>query len=163
MSSIAEKADPLANVRHRASSMGGRPNYGLLGELTGYSLKLAWGLGQSLLSVELGDNAITPHRFSVLEVIACNPGMQQTELASALALSRSATTLALDFWEARDCVERCSNSTDRRSFAVFVTSQGKQELERLRHAVRAADNALTAALTTEDAAELRRLLGKIHQ
>ena len=63
-------ADPLSEVRHRAPSLeGDGVDYGLLTDLTGFSVKLAWILGHGLLSREFDESGITPHRFSVLEVI----------------------------------------------------------------------------------------------
>lgn len=138
-------------------------DFGLLPDLTGFSLKLAWVLGHSLLTRTFAESGITPHRFSVLEVIGRNPGIQPTQLAAALALTRPATTLAVDFWEERGCVERRSTPGDRRSFGVFATAHGKQELERFRALVRQSDAALTANLDESEVAELRRMLNKIHR
>lgn len=137
-------------------------DYGLLTELTGFSLKLSWVLGHSLLSREL-DPGVTPHRFSTLEVISRNPGMQQTQLAAALALTRPATTLAVDFWEERGCVERRKVAGDRRLSGVYTTPYGEKELERLRILVQNADVALTADLTMQEIEILRKLLRKIHR
>ena len=99
----------------------------------------------------------------MLEVIGRNPGLQQTQLAAALALTRPATTLAVDFWEERGCVERHKIAGDRRSFGVYPTLHGAKELKRLRGLVRKADTALTAELSDAETAELRRLLRKIHR
>ena len=164
MSTIVESPDLLAEVRYRVPSLGAaNVDYGLLTGLTGFSVKLVWVLGYEVLMREFGETGITPHRFSMLEVIGRNPGLQQTQLASALALSRPATTLAIDFWEERGCVARRRAAGDRRSFGIFATPRGEQELERLRRIVREADVALTASLSDAEARELRRLLGKIHR
>jgi DNA-binding MarR family transcriptional regulator len=164
MSSAPDLADPLLDVRYRAPALAGSGiDYGLLTDLTGFSVKLAWILGHGLLNRELGDSGITPHRFSALEVIGRNPGLQQTQLAAALALTRPATTLAVDFWEERKCVERRKIPGDRRAFGVYPTPHGERELERLRILVRKADAALTTDLTASETSELRRLLKKIHR
>ena len=155
--------DPLADVRHRAPALSGSAiDYGLLPELTGFSLKLTWILANGLLARELRDSGVTALRFSVLEVIGRNPGLQQMQLAEALALTRPAPTLALDFWEDRGCIERRKLADDRRSFGVYVTSLGMHELERLRTIIKRADVALTSHLTEAETIELRRLLKKIH-
>lgn len=159
-----DDAAPLADVRHRAPRLGkAEIDYGVLPDLTGFSVKLVWILGHALLMRALGDSGITPHRFSILEVIGCNPGLQQTQLANALALSRPATTVAVDFWEERGAVERRKISGDRRSFGVFLTCAGERELKRLRSMLREADTALTAHLDASELSELRRLLRKIHK
>lgn len=156
--------DPLLDVRYRAPAFGESDvDYGLLTDLTGFSVKLVWILGHGLLAREFGETGITPHRFSVLEVIGQNPGLQQTQLAAALALTRPATTLAVDFWEERGCVERRKISGDRRFFSVHLTPLGERELERLRALVRQADTALTVDLSDAETSELRRLLKKIHR
>jgi len=164
MSSVVELGDALFAVRHRAPSLAGSEvDLGLLTDLTGFSVKLVWILGHGLLSREFGETGITPHRFSMLEVIGRNPGLQQTQLAAALALSRPATTLAVDFWEERGCVERRRIDGDRRSVGVCLTPHGQDELERPRELVRKADIALTAGLSDAETQELRRLLRKIHR
>jgi DNA-binding MarR family transcriptional regulator len=156
--------DPLADVRHRAPSLSRSDiDYGLLPELTGFSVKLTWLLADALLARELSDPGITPLRFSMIEVIGRNPGLQQMQLAAALALSRPATTLELDFWENRGCIERRKLAGDRRSFGVYATSLGMHELERLRPLIRRADLALTSELTDAEASELHGLLKKIHR
>lgn len=157
-------ANALGKVSRRSPRVGADEiDYGILPDLTGFSVKLTWILGHALLMRGLGDCGITPHRFSLLEIIGRNPGMQQTQLADALALSRPAITLAIDFWEARSCVERRRLGGDRRSFGIFMTEQGEMELRQLRLIMREADKALTADLGTEELAELRRLLRKIHR
>ncbi|MBU0557292.1 MAG: MarR family winged helix-turn-helix transcriptional regulator [Alphaproteobacteria bacterium] len=137
-------------------------DHGLLNELTGFSIKLTWLHGRELLRQGFGDTDITPHRFSMLEVISRNPGLRQARLAAALALSHPATSLAINFWEERDCVERRTISGDRRSFGIFTTRRGEETLQRLRGIVRNADSALTTELTGPEITELRRLLKKIH-
>jgi hypothetical protein len=62
--------DLLADVRHRAPALSrSDSDYGLLPELTGFSLKLAWILAGGLLARELRDTGVTPLRFSMLEVV----------------------------------------------------------------------------------------------
>ena len=93
MSSSVDHPDTLNEVRHRAPALADSGvDYGLLTDLAGFSVKLVWILGHGLLAREIGDGGITPHRFSALEVIGRNPGLQQTQLAAALALTRPATT-----------------------------------------------------------------------
>ena len=165
MSARVDDNDRLADppVRGPLVGDGGVPvDYGLLSELTGFAVKLVWIRGNGLLIEELGESGITPHRFSILEVIGRNPGMQQTQLAAALAMSRPAATLAIDFWEQRECVERRKIPDDRRSFGVFTTERGEQELERLRDVFRRADASLTADLSEAEVQQLRQLLKKIH-
>lgn len=162
--SASPDADSLVDVRYRAPALTeSRVEYGLLPGLAGFSVKLVWILGHELLSREFRDTGITPHRYSILEVIGRNPGLQQTQLAAALALTRPATTIAVDFWEERGCVERRKIDGDRRLSGVYPTPHGERELARLRKLVLKADAALTAGLSEPEIAELKRLLQKIHR
>lgn len=163
MSNNPKSGNAQSHRLHRAVSSD-EPDFdhGLLTELTGFSIKLTWLHGRELLRQGFEDTDITPHRFSMLEVISQNPGLKQARLAAALALSHPATSLAINFWEERDAVERLTIPGDRRSFGIFTTRDGEKRLKRLRSIVREADIALTAELTGPELAELRRLLKKIH-
>jgi DNA-binding MarR family transcriptional regulator len=138
-------------------------DYGLLKDVIGFPIKVVWILGYSLLTGHIDDAPVTPQRFSMLELIGCNPGAQQGQLGAALGLSRSATTIAIDFWQDRGCVERRTVAGDRRVFGIYLTAQGQQVLEDLRERVRKSDAALTRNLTAEEIGQLRRLLAKVHQ
>jgi DNA-binding MarR family transcriptional regulator len=137
-------------------------DYGLLAQTTGFPIKLAWIIGYTLLCRMIDDPGITPQRFSMLELIGTNPGLPQSRIAEALGLSRPRTSLAIDFWQERGCVERRPAPGDRRSYGICLTPAGEQELARLRQRVMESDARLTAALEPDEIVELRRLLGKIH-
>jgi DNA-binding MarR family transcriptional regulator len=163
MDMAANASSRLDDLRHRAPKLDEATiDYGLSAQCTGFSVKLVWILGYGLLMRAFGDSGITPQRFSMLELVGCNPGLQQIQLGNALGLSRSAATLSIDFWEERGCVERRPDPTDRRSFGVILTPAGEVELARLRKLVRTADDALTEGLNEEEIAQLRGLLAKIH-
>ncbi len=163
MENDAAVPDPLAAVRNRAPALSGSGiDYGLLPELTGFSVKLTWVLAHGLVTRELKDSGVTPLRFSMLEVVGQNPGLQQMQLAEALALTRPATTLTLDFWEDRRCIERRKLPEDRRSFGVYATDAGMEELAWMREVIAKADAALTSQLTEAETKEFRRLMKKIH-
>jgi DNA-binding MarR family transcriptional regulator len=154
---------PLDDLRRRVPKLSEATiDYGVLAQRTGFSVKLVWILGYGLLMRAIGDDGITPQRFSMLELIGSNPGLQQIQLGNALGLSRSAATLTIYFWEDRGCIERRSDKADRRSFGIYPTEKGEAELDRLRKLVLEADTALTGALTEQETAEFRRLLAKIH-
>jgi len=159
----ADPKTPLDHLRHRVPKLTEAAiDYGLLARLSGFSVKLVWILGYGLLMRAIGDSGITPQRFSMLELIGCNAGLQQIQLGNALGLSRSAATLTIDFWEDRGCIERRSDKADRRSFGIYLTARGEAELDRLRQLVREADSALTSGLTDDERTQLRALLAKIH-
>ena len=160
-----DNADTLSleSVRAEGPMLSGNAlDYGILQDCTGFSMKFAYIVATTLLGRALDDPSITPLRFSVLEVIGCNPGSSQAQLGNSLGLSRSAATLAVDYWQERGCVERRPSEADRRSVGVFLTEPGKEQLGIIRQAVRRADDALVEGLDRNEVRELRRLLAKIH-
>ncbi|MXO70846.1 MarR family winged helix-turn-helix transcriptional regulator [Alteraurantiacibacter buctensis] len=138
-------------------------DYGLLKDVVGFPIKVVWILGYTLLTRTIDDPPVTPQRFSMLELIGCNPGAQQTQLGAALGLSRSATTITIDFWQDRGCVERRSVPGNRRIYGIYLTEAGRETWAALRQKVRRSDAELTKNLTPEEVGQLRGLLAKIHQ
>lgn len=58
MEPAAKVADPLAHVRHRSPTLETPSiDYGILPELTGFSVKLTWILGHALLMRSLANPA----------------------------------------------------------------------------------------------------------
>ncbi|MEL1249628.1 MarR family winged helix-turn-helix transcriptional regulator [Aurantiacibacter gilvus] len=151
-------------VRRRAPKLQSGPlDYGQLKDITGFPLKVVWIIGYTLLVKHVDDPAITPQRVSMLELIGSNPGATQSQLGAALGLSRPATTLTIDFWQDRGCVDRRTEPKDRRSFGIHLTEEGERQLADLRQKVQMSDKALTANLSEDEIAQLRALLAKIHQ
>lgn len=137
-------------------------NYGQLPSLTGFALRRASILDFGRFGEAVGDKAITPLRYSVLEIIGANPGIQQVRLADTLGLSKPAATLAINFWEERECASRERLGKDRRSYGIQLTEGGKIALEDLRAKVAAHDAALTKSLTQDELVTLRALLARIY-
>ncbi|QIK77802.1 MarR family transcriptional regulator [Sphingomonas piscis] len=134
---------------------------GLLGELLSHAVARANFSGDADFQRAVGDRSITPLRYSLLELIGANPGLQQVQLAEALQLSRSAVTLAIDYWQGRGCVERRTSTIDRRSFGINLTETGNALLADLRTRVLAHDRRFAACLNQHERAELGRLLHKL--
>lgn len=137
-------------------------SYGQLAALTGFALRRASLLDFGNFGDSVGDRAITPLRYSLLEIVGSNPGLQQVELAKILGLSKPAATLGLDFWQKRDCISRRKERDDRRSYGIHLTETGAATLEQLRESVRKHDELLTACLSNEELLQLRTLLRRIY-
>jgi DNA-binding MarR family transcriptional regulator len=144
-----------------AGNGGASLDYGILGRVVGFPLKLAWVNIYNLLATEFGDTSITPQRVSMLELISCNPGRSQSDLAKALGLSRPATSLIIDFWQRRDCVERRPSPHDRRSFGIFLTGKGEKTARELREGVKRAEAEFASRLSDAEIVQLKSLLAKL--
>ncbi|WP_338240874.1 MarR family winged helix-turn-helix transcriptional regulator [Aurantiacibacter hainanensis] len=136
-------------------------NYGQLPGLIGFHLRRASLVDFSTFSDEIGDRSITPLRYSVLELVGANPGLQPVQLAAVLGLSKPAATLAIDFWETRKCLTRRRTPADGRARGVHLTLNGEEILAELRRQVARHDEALTASLTEFELETLLKALRKI--
>lgn len=136
-------------------------DYGQLSRLIGFHLRSASLLDFRTFPETMGDRSVTPLRYSVLEVVGANPELQQVQIAAMLGLSKSAATLAIDYWQERDCMIRRRSGSDRRAHGVLLTEQGRRKLAELRPKVAHHDAMLTASLSQEEIAQLFSPLRKI--
>lgn len=78
---------------------------------------------------------LRPAEYSVLVLVADNPGRKQTDIAEALGIKRANFVTLLDGLETRGLVERRGNAGDRRVNTLHLTREGRNflELARSRH------------------------------
>ena len=74
---------------------------------------------------------IRPAQYSVLVLIAANPGLPQADLSDTLGIERARLVRLLDELERRGLTARLPSTRDRRSHALFLTEQGQAALERI--------------------------------
>src|SRR5689334_17219040 len=74
---------------------------------------------------------IRPAQFSVLTVLAHNPGRTQSQVAAALGIKRTNFVALIDSLERRGLAERRPAPDDRRSHALHLTEAGKRTVRRL--------------------------------
>ena len=73
---------------------------------------------------------IRPAQYSVLTVIAENPGLSQTDLSTTLGIESSRLVRILDVLESRELLTRKRAPNDRRSHALRLTAKGTKLLAR---------------------------------
>jgi DNA-binding MarR family transcriptional regulator len=73
---------------------------------------------------------IRPAQYSVLVVIAGNPGLSQSDLSASLGIERARLVRLLDKLEKRGLTRRLPSRTDRRSHALRLTGGGQRILKR---------------------------------
>lgn len=67
---------------------------------------------------------IRPAEFSVLGLIAENPGQKQTDIASALGIKPANLVNLIDGLERRGIAERRKGGTDKRAHSLYLTRHG---------------------------------------
>ena len=116
---------PRPQPGHRASI-----EIGVLSEHLGYFIRRlqVWVFQDFIRTLAPVD--IRPAQYSVLVVIAANPGLSQSDLADRLGIERARLVRVLDKLEKRGLTRRLASPSDRRSHALRLTPAGQKTLKR---------------------------------
>jgi DNA-binding MarR family transcriptional regulator len=154
--SLAEDLTPPGRRRQRAlpADLGG------LDELVGYVMRRAQLWMVQDFRRALKDLGITPAQFSVLRVIAANPGISQVRVAEALAIERARLVQMIDSLEAAGHVDRTRSATDRRSHALRLTKSGAALVGRTQKPLEVHQRNIVARIGARETEELRRILAR---
>lgn len=131
-----------------------------LPEHTGFLVRRAQQVHLAVWADEVGPG-LTNIQFGVLNVLRGSAGASQRELCDALGLDRSTVAGLVVRLEGRGLVERGRSAADRRRNVVRLTEAGAAEHQRLLPRAARVDEALTARLSPQESATLRRLLQRV--
>ena len=101
---------------------------------------------------------ITPGQARALGAICAHGPLRLSTLADHLAIVPRSATQVVDGLEEHGLIRRAPDPTDRRATTVEATEAGVRLHEHLHRARNTAAEALFAALSTRDRAELERIL-----
>lgn len=104
---------------------------------------------------------LTPPEAGILWNLSQQPDMTQRALAEHLGAFPSRLVLLIDGLEKKSLVERRPASSDRRSYALRLTSSGRARLEALGRVSRQHQEDICSGLSGAEREQLRDLLGKI--
>lgn len=111
---------------------------------------------ESLREVDL-----RPAQFGVLVVISRNPGMTQSDVCGSLGIQKANFVPLISELESRGLVVREPGATDRRSYALHLTAQGRTLLQRARELHAAHEARLTERIGKTGRARLLVLLNRL--
>ena len=100
-------------------------------------------------------------QFATLELLVHLPGASQKDIGEGLGLDRSTVTDVVRRMERVGLIERTRDPADNRRNVVVLTALGRSEYDDLLPRVLDLQHELVNALTPEETAELRRLLGRV--
>ena len=116
----------------------------------------------ALFAEECGAFGVTPVQYSLLTVLAAQPGLDQAGLGHEIGVDRATLTHVVRRLEARALLARSRDPADRRSKRVTLTERGATLLARMDEAAERAHRRTIEALPPERQAaflnELRRLV-----
>lgn len=104
---------------------------------------------------------LAPAHAGILRVLAATPGITQQELATRLGTPPSRLVALMDELEAKELIGRESHETDRRRYALRLTTKGRAALKSVGRAAREHQTALLAALSEDERSLLAGLLLRV--
>lgn len=127
----------MAKTKRKALSdieanTGRHVDLGPLTEYMGYALRRASMAAVAEFLEAFAELELRPTQFSVLTLIAGNPGVRQTEICAALGIQKANFVPLLNELERRGLAVRKSVAGDRRSSALHLTPLGNTTLQRAR-------------------------------
>jgi DNA-binding MarR family transcriptional regulator len=144
-----------------AAGNGNAARRGMLPNLLGYQLRRAQIAVFQNFARAMADFDMTPGRFGVLEVIAANGGLSQSELGAILGIDRSTVVAVIDRLEADGLVRRMNAPNDRRSHALQLSEKGAVTLAILEKRVAAHERDIASALNAAERKTLLSLLTRV--
>jgi len=169
MSGMAERRTQRSHSRRNGAESTGAggaagvdtPDLSLLPEHIGYVVRRAQlAIFKDFIQTLAGVD-IRPAQYSVLLVIARNPGLTQAELGRVLAIKRANLVGMLNELERRDLARRVAAPGDRRSHALYLTENGRTMLARFRKLALVHEKRATRTLDADERKTLLDLLQRV--
>jgi DNA-binding MarR family transcriptional regulator len=99
--------------------------------------------------------------FTILVLLAANPGATGKQLAQALAVTAPHITILLDRMSEKGWLERVRSEKDRRAQNVHLTPAGEKLARRAQQASKTMENDVLRHLSAGERAMLLELLQKV--
>ena len=112
----------------------------------------------NLFARNVGEAELTPRQFAVLQAVAANDGLSQTDIMSVTGIDRSSTADLVGRLVRSGCLKRRRTRRDARVYAVRLTPKGRQMLAIGAPAAASADEALLSLLSPAQSSDILRML-----
>lgn len=136
---------------------------GPLSEHLGYALRRAQLIAFADVIATLQTVRLSPGEYSVLLVIAQNPGIRPSDLGAALAIQKANLVPVLAALDRRGLIDRRASANDGRALALHLTAAGRRLLQRARRLQARHEERLAAKLGPRGRQRLLRLLHRLSQ
>ena len=109
----------------------------------------------------MSELAIDTRHYSVLAAIADSDRPSQQDVAAALGIDRATLVALADDLEAQRLIRRDRSDSDRRAYALTITSRGATSLKRAAALMDECEEEFTGVLTPAERAQLAGLLARL--
>jgi DNA-binding MarR family transcriptional regulator len=110
---------------------------------------------------QLAPLGLEPRHFGMLTRLAENEGRSQQAIGDLMGLNATRMVFLVDELEQRGLVERRRNPSDRRSYALYLTDQGRAKLREAQQASAGHADQVGASLTDTERTQLTALLRRL--
>jgi DNA-binding MarR family transcriptional regulator len=104
---------------------------------------------------------LEPRHVGILTRLAAHEGLSQQALGELIGLNPTRMVFLVDELEQRGLVERRRNTADRRSYALYLTAQGRDTLRQIQAAGNSHQEEIGASLTRAERIQLASLLRRL--
>ena len=104
---------------------------------------------------------LSPHQGRALLVVALQPGLRPSDLASRLRIAPRSATEVVDGLVEAGLLSRTPDPKDRRAVRLELTRQGQARVRAIRSSREEAADTLFEGLSDRDRNQLRRILGRL--
>jgi DNA-binding MarR family transcriptional regulator len=132
-----------------------------LQESIGYALRRAQGAVYADLNDALARISLRPLQFTLLVMVAENPGASQSGVCEALGIQKANCVPTMSELERRGFIIRKKSATDARSYELHLTNKGKRILQRAGELQSSHEQQLIDRIGVDGREQLLRLLGKL--
>ena len=130
-------------------------------DLIGYALRRAQGVVYADLNDALARISLRPLQFTLLLMVAENPGASQTSVCEALGMQKANCVPTMSELERRGLIIRRKSATDARSYELHITNKGKRILQRAGELQSTHEQRLIERIGIDGRDQLLQLLGKL--
>lgn len=134
---------------------------GLLPTYVGYNLRRAQAASFRHLEHLARDLNLTPGQFSLLSLLAGNPGISQKAVSAVTGVDTSTMSPALESLARRGLINRARATYDRRSYSLTISSLGEDLLAAMREQVEHQERVMAEVLKPGDCEQLLQMLKRI--
>jgi DNA-binding MarR family transcriptional regulator len=147
---------------HRDAMFPGGLDHGPMRKLLGYNLAQAGIPSLKIFVKRIGDPfQLRRLDFTLLMLVAANPGVTQRQLSLALDVSAPRLTLVFDKLEERELITRTRSEDDRRKQSIALTRKGAALVKKADRIAEGMEKELLGHLTDVERSALFQLLEKV--
>jgi DNA-binding MarR family transcriptional regulator len=133
-----------------------------LEDLIGFHIRLSMLALRRSFFQHVGDGGVRPGLSSLVQLLAANEGVSQTELSESLGIDKGTIVSLIDTAESSGWITRARAEHDRRRHELVLTDKGKAVAKELGEQTREHEKKFRARFTDEELANLIDYLKRIY-